>query len=181
MSTGNPQPIAQQLGLSISLAVFDVDGVFTDGQLVYQSDGSESKHFFVQDGLGIKLLAQNGIKTAIITGRTVTAVQNRANDLGIDYVIQGRDDKLVALKELMQKAGVSQQQVSYMGDDLPDLSAIEYAQLGASVINGDALVQSTADWVSSKAGGHGAVREFCEALLASQNKLQSIHDSYRMK
>lgn len=166
------------LAQTIVLAVFDVDGVFTDGQLIYNGDGSESKAFSVQDGLGIKLLRQAGIQTAIITGRTSEAVNNRAQNIGIDYLYQGRDDKLVALKELLSDLNLAQSQVAYMGDDLPDLSAIQFARVGASVVNADPFVKQNADWVSQRQGGYGAVREFAEALLTAQGKLKDIQSEY---
>lgn len=166
------------LASTIVIAVFDVDGIFTDGQLIYNGDGSESKAFSVQDGLGIKLLKQAGISAAIITGRTSEAVKNRAQNIGIDYLYQGRDDKLVALKELLNDLELNQQQVAYMGDDLPDLSAIQFANIGASVVNADPFVKKHADWVSERKGGFGAVREFAEALLSAQGKLEEIQSKY---
>ena len=171
-------PNFNERAATIKLAVFDVDGVFTDGKLIYNGDGSESKAFSVQDGLGIKLLKKAGIQTAIITGRQSAAVKQRADNIGIDFLYQGRDDKLIALRELMQDLNVFQESVAYMGDDLPDLSAIQFAQVGASVINGDPFVQQHADWVSQRQGGYGAVREFCEAILAAQNKLSDIQNEY---
>lgn len=171
----------RKLASAIQLVAFDIDGVMTDGSLVYSPDGSELKVFNSLDGHGVKMLRMAGIRTAIITGRTSTALEHRAKNLGVDFLYQSREDKLVALKELMQEADVTSSQVAYIGDDLPDLSAIQYVGLGGSVVNADPFVQQHANWVSSKVGGHGAVREFCEFILDAQGQLEQIRHQYLLK
>ncbi|MDO6564061.1 HAD hydrolase family protein [Amphritea sp. 1_MG-2023] len=162
----------------IKLAVFDVDGVLTDGKLNFLADGSEVKNFNTLDGLGIKLLAQGDIKTAIITGRCSPQVERRAAALGIDYLYQGREDKLTALQELWQDTGFSAQQTAYIGDDLPDLAAIRAVNFGATVNGGHQFVAAHADWCTQRTAGNGAGREFCETILAGQGKLEALYREY---
>lgn len=162
----------------VRLAVFDVDGILTNGQLLFTADGQEVKQFNTLDGLGIKLLQRVGIESAIITGRRSPQVEQRARALGITWLEQGREDKLVALQELWERSGHSAETTAYIGDDLPDLSAIRAASFGACVPNGHPLVQQHADWVSNRRGGEGAGREFCELILQAQGKLDSLLDSY---
>jgi 3-deoxy-D-manno-octulosonate 8-phosphate phosphatase (KDO 8-P phosphatase) len=159
---------------NIVLAVFDVDGVMTDGKITYASNGEETKSFDIRDGLGMKLLSQAGITVAIITGRHSPMVKQRALDLGIGDVIQGREDKLVALTELCTQHGIELNAAAYMGDDLPDLSAVASAGLGATPANGHAEVKSAATWVAESCGGDGAVREFVEALLIARGQWQEV-------
>lgn len=145
----------------------DVDGVLSDGRLYYGNDGEELKTFNIRDGLGIKLLQQAGITVAIITGRTSNIVARRAKELGIEHIIQGREDKVSALHELCAQLQLATEQVAYMGDDLPDRKAIIAAGLGATVADGSEDVKSVADWCSVKAGGAGAVRDLAETWLKS--------------
>lgn len=162
----------------VRLAVFDVDGVLTDGQLHFLPDGSEFKSFCTLDGQGIKMLQQNGIQTAIITGRTSAVVAQRAANLGIRHVAQGREDKLVALNELLASLDLDHGDVAYLGDDLPDLAAIRAVSFGVAVANADSFVRQHADAVTSARGGHGAAREFCEFILQASGKLQAIRQAY---
>jgi len=162
----------------IRFFVTDVDGVLTDGSLYFSNEGEDLKAFNVRDGLGIKWLQEAGITTAIITGRTSQIVLNRAKGLGISHVIQGREDKKIALMEVCQQLGFSLEQTAYIGDDVQDLSAIRHAGLGCTVANGDPLVLEHADWRSDFPGGAGAVRQLAEFILASQGKLQALHQQY---
>jgi 3-deoxy-D-manno-octulosonate 8-phosphate phosphatase (KDO 8-P phosphatase) len=162
----------------VKLAVFDVDGVLTDGKLNFLADGSEVKNFNTLDGLGIKLLALSGIKTAIITGRSSPQVERRAKALGIDYLYQGREDKLTALKELWQDTQFNADQTAYIGDDLPDLAAIRAVAFGATVNGGHHFVAQHADWCTGRKAGNGAGREFCETILAAQGKLETLYEEY---
>ena len=162
----------------VKLAVFDVDGVMTDGRLYFTSLGDEIKAFNVKDGLGLKLLQDNGIEVAIITGRTSELVKRRANDLKIAHLIQGREDKKRALQEIMQSKQLQPEHIAYMGDDLPDLSAIRFAGLGVTVADALPLIQQHADLITEQCGGDGAVREFCDWLLLAQGKLNSVLEPY---
>jgi len=162
----------------ITLAVFDVDGILTNGQLLFLPDGQEVKQFNTLDGLGIKLLMQAGIETAIITGRSSPQVELRCKSLGINYLYQGREDKLTALEELWSKTTHNAETTAYIGDDLPDLAAIRHCAFGATVPNGHFLVREHADWCSERKGGEGAGREFCEHILQAQGKLDQLHAKY---
>ncbi|GGX81875.1 hypothetical protein GCM10007160_06530 [Litchfieldella qijiaojingensis] len=162
----------------VRLLALDVDGVLSDGRLYFQADGLEIKAFHTQDGHGIKLLRQAGLEVALITGRDSPMVSRRAAALGIDHVYQGRDDKLDALRQLCERLGLALDQAAYCGDDLPDLAAIKRAGLGISVPNAPAYIRAHADWVTDRQGGHGAVREICDALLDAQGHWGAVVDTY---
>ena len=162
----------------ITLAVFDVDGILTSGQLLFLPNGQEVKQFNTLDGLGIKLLMDAGIETAIITGRSSPQVNQRCRSLGINYLYQGREDKLVALQEIWQTTTHSAATTAYIGDDLPDLSAIVQCQFGATVPNAADFVKQHADWCTERLGGEGAAREFCEMILSGQDKLAELQARY---
>jgi len=172
------KPIDPSVAKKIALAVFDVDGVMTDGKITYTSNGEETKSFDIRDGLGIKLLSQAGITVAIVTGRHSPMVKQRALDLGIGEVIQGREDKLVALSELCTQRGIELDAAAYMGDDLPDLSAVASAGLGVAPANGHPTVKGVAKWITESRGGDGAVREFAEALLLARGQWQQVVEAF---
>jgi len=176
-----PNPTEDQITLikPIKLLVMDVDGILTEGNLSFLADGSEIKSFNILDGLGIKLLMDSGVKTAIITGRQSNQVIQRAESLGINYIQQGREDKLTALQELWNNTGFTSSNTAYIGDDLPDLSAIKAAQLGVTVPNGHWLVKEIADHITSQSGGRGAVRELCELIMACQGTLQGALERFK--
>ena len=153
----------------IRLLVMDVDGVMTDGKITYSSDGQELKSFNIKDGLGIKRAQASGIETAIITGRTSPMVERRARELGIAHLVQGREDKLSALSDLVDQMNLSLDQVAYIGDDLPDLTAIESVKLGACPADAAIEVKSKANWVSTREGGDGCVRELCDLLVSHKS------------
>ncbi len=156
----------------IRLLVLDVDGVLTDGGIYYGNGGEELKRFSIKDGLGVKLLQHSGIGVAIITGRSSNLVERRAAELGIQEVIQGREDKREALVELCGRLALTPAQCAYMGDDLPDLGAIRAAGIGMSVADGSETVRAAADWVAERKGGDGAVREAAEYLLRASGRLE---------
>jgi len=162
----------------VKLLVLDVDGVLTDGKLYFSSAGDELKSFDITDGLGMKLLRSTGVEVAIITGRTSALVARRARDLGIEHLTQGREDKLVALNELLTKLNLTLEEVAYIGDDLPDLSAICSVGLGITVASGDDFVKTHATWCTEKSGGAGAVREVCELIMSCQETLVAVHQKY---
>ncbi len=162
------------LAQGIRLLALDVDGVLSDGRVIYASDGSELKAFNIRDGLGIKLLQRAGVTVAIITGRRSAIVGRRAAELGITDLMEGREDKLTALRELSERLNLSLAECAYMGDDLPDLSAIRAAGLGLTVADAAAEVQAAADWSSAAVGGAGAVREACEWLLRHRGQWSAV-------
>ena len=164
---------------NIKLLAMDVDGILSDGQIIYHSDDTETKAFYVQDGLGLQALRRFGLTLAIITGRNSPMVARRAKELGIEYVIQGRDDKYIALRDLAENLQLDLSQCAYMGDDLPDLKAVREAGLGISVPNGCEQTRAVADFVTQKTGGHGAVREVCELILQAQGFFDEFINQYR--
>jgi len=168
-----------QRAVGIKMFLLDVDGVLTDGKLYFSNSGDELKTFDIQDGLGIKFLQRNGITVGIVTGKRSQLVANRARDLGIEIVVQGREDKLVAIREIITAHDIKLSEVAYMGDDLPDLSAICAVGLGMTVANGVSEVKKSAHWISRHHGGHGAVREACEMILNAQGKWERLLQDYR--
>ncbi|WP_263260411.1 HAD family hydrolase [Pseudomonas sp. RIT-PI-S] len=162
----------------IKLAIFDVDGVLTDGRLYFLEDGSEMKAFNTLDGQGIKMLMASGVKTAIISGRNSPATERRARNLGIPYVYQGREDKLAVLDELLGVLGLSYEQVAHLGDDLPDLPVIRRVGLGMAVANAADFVRQHAHGVTQAKGGEGAAREYCELILRGQGNLDAALNHY---
>jgi 3-deoxy-D-manno-octulosonate 8-phosphate phosphatase (KDO 8-P phosphatase) len=162
----------------IKLLICDVDGVLSDGKVYYSNNGDEIKSFNIKDGLGIKQLINQNIQVAIITGRQSNLVERRAKELGIQFVFQGRSNKQAAYDEILGKLNIEKSQVAHIGDDLPDLPLMQQSGLGISVSDGHFFVQKNADWVTSKAGGQGAVRELADMLLFSQNKLQPSLNKY---
>lgn len=167
-----------QRGKNIKLAIFDVDGVLTDGRLYFLEDGSEFKTFNTLDGQGIKMLIASGVTTAIISGRKTPVVERRAKNLGIEYLYQGREDKLVVLDELLGQLGLNYEQVAYLGDDLPDLPVIRRVGLGMAVANAATFVRQHAHGVTQARGGEGAAREFCELIMSAQGSIEAAHAAY---
>ncbi len=153
---------------AVRLLVLDVDGVLTDGRLYFSEDGQELKTFDTQDGHGIKMLQNAGIQCAIITGRNTQLVARRAANLGIKYLLQGREDKAVAMKALSVELNIPVDEMAYVGDDWPDLPAIRAAGLGVAVANAHRECRRYADFVTMATGGRGAVREVCDLLLEAQ-------------
>lgn len=169
----NHKNSVSELAAQVEILVMDVDGVLTDGKIHYTSDQELFKSFSIKDGLGIKLLQKNGIECAVITGRQSTALEKRCTELGIEHLVQSREDKRTALQELTDKLRIPMNKVAYIGDDLPDIGAIVAAGLGASVADAHIEVQKRADWVSERLGGTGAVRELADFILISKNLYQS--------
>ena len=171
-------PELMQRGQAIKLAVFDVDGVLTDGRLYFLADGSEFKSFSTLDGQGIKMLMASGVTTAIITGRSSPVVERRARNLGIPHLFQGREDKLVVLDGLLAELGLHYDQVAYLGDDLPDLPVIRRVGLGMAVANASPFVRQHATGITQARGGEGAAREFCELIMQAQGTLDAANANY---
>lgn len=159
---------AAELARSIRLLALDVDGVLTDGRLYYSDAGETLKVFNTLDGHGIKMLQASGVEVAVITGRNSAAMACRVQALGIKHLYAGREDKLIALRELWQATGFDADCTAYMGDDWPDLPAIRHCRLGATVPNACDAVLQHADWCAEREGGQGAVRELCELILHAQ-------------
>lgn len=162
----------------VRLMGFDIDGVMTDGRLYFSPRGDEMKAFFTRDGLGLKLLQRAGIKVAIITGRDSDIVAQRADNLGIDIVLQGVEDKRAAMTEVLKQQGLDFAQAGYMGDDVVDLTVMKACGFSASVADGHTLARRQADYVPEAPAGCGAVREVCEFILRSQGKLDDVLARY---
>ncbi len=158
----------------IRLVILDVDGVLTDGQLHFSSDGQESKMFHVRDGHGIRLLQDAGLEVALITARYSPAVAHRAQDLGIRRVYQGSLDKLVAYTELKLAMGLEDGAVAYMGDDLVDLSVLGRVGFATAPADAHEEVVSRVHWQSRLGGGKGAVRELSELILRGQGHWEAV-------
>jgi 3-deoxy-D-manno-octulosonate 8-phosphate phosphatase (KDO 8-P phosphatase) len=152
----------------IKLLLLDVDGVLTDGSIVYNDHGRESKQFNVKDGFGMKLLMSAGIELGIVTGRRSEALAHRCNDLGIRLIFDGISDKSSVLDEIQQHTGISADNIAFVGDDIPDLLLMRRIGVSIAVADAHENVRANADWVTSAPGGAGAVREVCEAILKSQ-------------
>lgn len=165
-----PEPLLQRAA-KVRLLALDVDGVMTDGSLLFTAAGDEIKAFNILDGLGLKQLMSGGVEVAVITGRTSPLTERRMNNLGITTLLQGREDKLVALKELAAARNLPAEALGYIGDDLPDLAAIRYAGLGVTVPNGYWLVRQHAHYCTRAAGGQGAVRELTDLILSARGEL----------
>lgn len=158
----------KQRAARIKLVVFDVDGVLTDGRLYYGAGGEELKVFHVHDGQGIKRLQKAGVTVAIISGRDSAAVTRRMQDLGIEHVFQGDEDKLPILEKLLKKLSLGPEEVACVGDDLPDLPLLKNVGLGIAVSNAQAVLKSAAHHVTAAHGGLGAAREVCDLILGAR-------------
>jgi 3-deoxy-D-manno-octulosonate 8-phosphate phosphatase (KDO 8-P phosphatase) len=152
----------------VRLLVLDVDGVLTDGRLFYGPKGEVLKAFHVRDGYGIKQVVDAGVTVAIISGRKSAAVARRARDLGIRHVTQGATDKLAALRKLVKTRRVSLEECACVGDDSPDAAILAAAGIGIAVADAHADALAAADLVTSRPGGHGAVREVCDWLVGAR-------------
>lgn len=165
----------------IRMLILDVDGVLTDGSIIMDEHGAETKAFNVRDGHGIKLLQRAGIEVAIITGRSSPVVVARAGDLGIRHVIQGSLNKAEGLAELQQATGILAENCAMMGDDVVDLPPMYQCALKLAPADAHISVLAKVDWISDCAGGHGAVRQAAEGLILAAGKWASvIEQRYRV-
>ena len=163
----------------INLLLLDVDGVLTDGSVVYSDSGEELKRFHVRDGSGLKLWRAAGKRAAIVSGRASAAVERRAAELGIAPVLQGRDDKLQAFEEILAASGLTADRVCAIGDDLADLPILSRAGLAVAVADACPEVREVAHRTTITPGGHGAVREAVEWLLKLQGRWDELIAGYR--
>ncbi len=154
----------------IRLLLLDVDGVLTDGRIIVDDRGVESKHFHVRDGQGIALLKRSGIEVGWITGRSSKVVHHRAKDLGLTLLFQGVQDKLYVYDRIKKKLHLTDAEIAYVGDDIIDLPVLRRVGLAVMVGDGSAELQVVADYVTAAPGGKGAVREVSELILKAQNK-----------
>ena len=163
---------------AIELILVDVDGVLTDGSIVFDNEGIEIKRFHIRDGMGVRLWQKAGGRFGIITGRNSHIVNLRASELGIEIVRQGTEMKLTAAREILAELGLTAEQLWYVGDDLPDMSAVRFAGLGVAVADACEEVRQAADYVTTAAGGRGAVREVIELILKAQRRWDDLVQTY---
>ncbi len=162
----------------IRLIIFDVDGVLTDGRLYFGNDGDELKAFNCRDGHGIKMLQNNGIDVAVISGRRSKAVETRMMDLKVRHVHLGAENKRQVFEDLCAGLGVDATQVAYLGDDVIDLPVMRRVGLAIAVQDADAFVKEHAHWTTPMPGGRGAARDACELILSAHGKLESERAKY---
>lgn len=163
----------------IELLVLDVDGVLSDGRIIYSDAGAELKAFHVRDGSGLKLWEREGKKSAIITGRRSPIVERRAKELGVEMVVQGADDKHASLRRVLEALQLSADQACAMGDDIVDAGMMRACGLAATPADANDEAKAVADFVTAARGGRGAVREVIEWILRAQGRWQAIAARYR--
>ena len=158
--------------------LFDVDGVLTDGTLLYGPSGEELKAFSAHDGHGLKMLAASGVACGLLSGRSSPAVTRRAAELGIQIVLQGIDDKLAAFQELLKKQNLQVKQVGFMGDELVDLAVLKRCGFACAPREAPEAVRSRVHYVAGAPAGRGAVREVCELLMRAQGTFDKAVGKY---
>lgn len=163
---------------AIQLIVSDVDGVLTDGGIIYDNQAIELKTFHIHDGLGIRLWQRAGGRFAIVTGRNSHIVEVRATELGVQIIRQGIEEKLRVVHEIADELGLEAKQICYIGDDLPDLPAVQYAGLGVAVADACKELREAADYVTTLPGGRGAVRETIQCILEAQGRWDNLIKTY---
>jgi 3-deoxy-D-manno-octulosonate 8-phosphate phosphatase (KDO 8-P phosphatase) len=160
------------------MLLFDVDGVLTDGVVHVHADGTESKGFHIRDGTAIVWAQRAGLSIGLLSGRTSAATTHRAAQLAIPLVLQGVASKIAAYEEIVRDAGLEDSAVAYMGDDLLDLPVLERVGLSAAPADADTAVRERVDWISTAAGGRGAVRELVELILRAQRRWTDVVRQY---
>ncbi len=169
-----------ELAGKIKLLLLDVDGVLTDGRIIYDSRARDSKFFDVHDGLGVYLLSKAGIKTVLITAKSSATIKPRARDMRVEEVFSDVSPKSAILGKLLKKYNVTEEEVCFVGDDLVDLGLMRLVGFGVAVANACPEIKNTASYVTIKHGGRGAVREIAELILKSQGKWDAIIRNYEL-
>ncbi|ABM62886.1 KdsC family phosphatase [Halorhodospira halophila] len=169
-----PAPEVLRRAESVRLALFDVDGVLTDGTVFVGGSGDPLQAFHIHDGKGLRMLQDADIEVGWITARGGHAVMRRAEELGVRHVLRGRSDKGQALVEVAERLGLALEACAYTGDDLIDLPAVRHAGFGVAVADGHPHLHAHADWVTVRPGGRGAVREVAELILHAQGQLEPM-------
>ena len=168
----------QERAARIKLLLMDCDGVLTDGRIWLFENGEEQKGFHTRDGLGIDLLHRAGLRSGIISGRKSSAVETRARTLGMSFVVQGHENKVRAFAEVLAEAGVANDEVAYIGDDLNDIPLMTQSGLGVAVADAAHETRAHAHYVTKALGGFGAVREVIELILKSQGRWDDLVKSF---
>lgn len=154
----------------IKLLILDVDGVLTDGRIIYDSEGRQIKFFYVQDGLGVRLLKAVGIKTILITAKPSRTIEYRARDMMVEKVYEGIHPKTRVLGEILETHAIKEEEICYVGDDLVDLGMMKIVGFPVAVANACREIKDSAGYITRKSGGNGAVREIAELILTTQGK-----------
>ena len=168
----------KNLASEVRLLLLDVDGVLTDGRIIYDSRGRDMKFFDVHDGLGVHLLKKGGIPTILITAKGSKAIRPRARDMGVEEIYENISPKTAVLDRVLSKYKISLKQVSFVGDDLVDLCIMRKVGFPVAVFNAAPEIKQAASYITIKEGGRGAVREVAELILKSQNKWQEVLAKY---
>ena len=172
------QSEVEQRAARVQLLLLDCDGVLTDGRITLLADGDEQKSFHTRDGHGLVLLHRAGLQSGIISGRTSRAVTARARDLGITHVRQGTHNKIVEFAEVLAAAGVGEDAVAFVGDDVTDIPLMHRSVFAVAVADAAAEVRAAAHYVTTLPGGFGAVREVCELILKAQGRWAELMRRY---
>jgi len=162
----------------IRLLLLDVDGVMTDGRIIYDNHGGETKAFDVKDGHGLKLIQRAGIQVGIITGRESAVVARRAEELGIELVYQGAKNKILPFREILLKLALQPEEVAYIGDDIVDLPILRQVGFAATVADAVEDVKAHVHLVAKRRGGRGAVREICDLILKESDRWNAVTHHY---
>ena len=178
MSTPVIRAGAREKAAQVTLLLLDVDGVLTDGRIVYDAEGKEIKAFHVRDGHGIKIIQRAGVEVGIITGRRSAVVEIRARELGIRLVRQEAHDKVAAWRDIVWERRIAPEQTGYVGDDIVDVLLMREVGFAAAVADAEAHVLEAADFVASRRGGRGAVREIIEFLLHARGAWDAATGEY---
>jgi len=162
----------------IKLLLLDVDGVLTDGCIIYSDNGVETKVFNAKDGMGIELLMESGIQVGIVTARTSKTLYHRCNNLGISLIFDGVHEKASVLELISEQTGLPAEEIAFVGDDLPDLPLLRRVGFSIAVADAHETVIENVDMTTSAKGGAGAVREICEAILKAQGLWNKILENF---
>jgi len=165
---------------AIDFLILDVDGVLTDGKIIIDDHGNETKQFHVRDGHGIKLLQRAGVEVMLLTGRISGVVTHRARELGIEEVYQGAKNKVEVLETILQKRAISGNTIAYVGDDVVDIPVFNRVGFAAAVADAAELAKEAADYLTEHRGGDGAVREVCELIIAVKGKWDDVMARYEV-
>ncbi len=180
--SGASRAIPRELAERVKLVVFDVDGVLTDAGVYIGATESgepiELKRFDIQDGVGMRLLKWSGLHVAVVSGRLSKATELRAREIGVDCFQEADAHKIPAMEKLLSQKNAAWDEVAFLGDDIPDLAVMRRVGLPAAVANATPQVRAMAVWESTKRGGHGAVREFCDELLRARGDLDEVVERY---
>ena len=169
---------AERRAARIKLLLMDCDGVLTDGRIWLTDEGTDQKSFNTHDGLGLALLHRAGLRSGVISGRTSSGLERRAGELDIEFVRQGDPNKVAAFEEIVRAAGVGENEVAFVGDDLTDIPLMLRVHLAVAVADAVEEVRGVAHFVTTRKGGRGAVREVVELILKAQGRWSDIVDSY---